>query len=103
MKKQYESIIPDDWVEKGNIIKVIGVGGGGTNAVTYMYEQRMEHIDYVVCNTDFQHLSTSPVPQKLQLGGVITKGLGAGTDYLVGKKAATESLDDINTILGGPN
>ena len=103
MKKQYESIIPDDWVEKGNIIKVIGVGGGGTNAVTYMYEQRMEHIDYVVCNTDFQHLSTSPVPQKLQLGGVITKGLGAGTDYLVGKKAATESLDDINNILGGPN
>ena len=103
MKKQYDSIIPDDWVEKGNIIKVIGVGGGGTNAVTYMYEQRMEHIDYVVCNTDFQHLSTSPVPQKLQLGGVITKGLGAGTDYLVGKKAATESLDDINNILNGPN
>jgi cell division protein FtsZ len=103
MKKQYEDIIPDDWIEKGNIIKVIGVGGGGTNAVSYMYEQRMEHIDYVVCNTDFQHLSTSPVPQKLQLGGVITKGLGAGTDYLVGKKAATESIDDINNILTGTN
>ena len=103
MKKQYDSIIPDDWIEKGNIIKIIGVGGGGTNAVTYMYEQKMEHIDYVVCNTDFQHLSASPVPQKLQLGGVITKGLGAGTDYLVGKKAATESLEDINNILTGPN
>ncbi|MBO4557601.1 MAG: cell division protein FtsZ [Bacteroidales bacterium] len=103
MKKQFESIIPDDWIEKGNIIKVIGVGGGGTNAVSYMYEQGMDHIDYVVCNTDFQHLSDSPVPQKLQLGGVITKGLGAGTDYLVGKKAATESLDDINNILTGTN
>ncbi|MBP5504920.1 MAG: cell division protein FtsZ [Bacteroidales bacterium] len=103
MSTIYDSIIPDDWIEKGNLIKVIGVGGGGTNAVTYMYEQKMEHIDYVVCNTDFQHLSTSPVPQKLQLGGVITKGLGAGTDYLVGKKAATESLDDINNILTGPN
>jgi len=103
MKKQYESIIPDDWIEKGNIIKIIGVGGGGTNAVTYMYEQKMEHIDYVVCNTDFQHLSASPVPQKLQLGGVITKGLGAGTDYLIGKKAATESLDDINNMLAGTN
>ncbi|MBQ7253055.1 MAG: cell division protein FtsZ [Bacteroidales bacterium] len=103
MKKQYDSIIPDDWIEKGNIIKIIGVGGGGTNAVTYMYEQKMEHIDYVVCNTDFQHLSASPVPQKLQLGGVITKGLGAGTDFLVGKKAATESLDDINNMLGGTN
>lgn len=103
MKKQYDSIIPDDWIEKGNIIKIIGVGGGGTNAVTYMYEQKMEHIDYVVCNTDFQHLSACPVPQKLQLGGVITKGLGAGTDYLVGKKAATESLDDIDNILSGTN
>ncbi len=103
MKKQYESIIPDDWIEKGNIIKIIGVGGGGTNAVTYMYQQKMEHIDYVVCNTDFQHLSACPVPQKLQLGGVITKGLGAGTDYLVGKKAATESLDDIDNILSGTN
>jgi len=99
----YESIIPDSWDEKRNIIKVIGVGGGGTNAVSYMYEQQMEHIDYVVCNTDFQHLSASPVPQKLQLGGVITKGLGAGTDYLVGKKAATESIDDINNFLAGTN
>ena len=103
MKQQIQDIIPDNWIEKGNIIKVIGVGGGGTNAVSYMYEQRMEHIDYVVCNTDFQHLSASPVPQKLQLGGVITKGLGAGTDYLVGKKAATESIDDINNFLAGTN
>ena len=95
MEKQFEDIIPDNWIEKGNIIKVIGVGGGGTNAVSYMFEQRMEHIDYVVSN--------SPVPQKLQLGGVITKGLGAGTDYLVGKKAATESIDDINNILTGTN
>ena len=101
--KQQLDIIPDNWIEKGNIIKVIGVGGGGTNAVSYMYEQKMEHIDYVVCNTDFQHLSASPVPQKLQLGGVITKGLGAGTDYLVGKKAATESIDDINNFLTGTN
>ncbi len=103
MAKQVESIIPDDWNEKSNIIKVIGVGGGGTNAVSYMYEEGMDHIDYVVCNTDFQHLSASPVPQKLQLGGVITKGLGAGTDYLIGKKAATESIDDINNILTGTN
>lgn len=103
MKQQMQDIIPDNWIEKGNIIKVIGVGGGGTNAVSYMFEQKMEHIDYVVCNTDFQHLSASPVSQKLQLGGVITKGLGAGTDYLVGKKAATESIDDINNILTGTN
>ena len=48
MEKQFEDIIPDNWIEKGNIIKVIGVGGGGTNAVSYMFEQRMEHIDYVV-------------------------------------------------------
>ncbi len=102
-KQQYDSIIPEGWDVKSNIIKVIGVGGGGTNAVNYMFEQGMDHIDYVVCNTDFQHLSSSPVPQKLQLGGVITKGLGAGTDYLVGKKAATESIDDINNILTGTN
>lgn len=98
-----EELIPDNWTEKNNIIKVIGVGGGGTNAVTYMYEQKIEHIDYVVCNTDAQHLATSPVPHKLQLGGVITKGLGAGTDALTGKKAAVESLEDINNCLAGTN
>ena len=59
--------IPSDWQERSNILKVIGVGGGGTNAVNYMYLQGVKDVDYIVCNTDSQHLKNSPVPRKLQL------------------------------------
>ncbi|MCF0172671.1 MAG: cell division protein FtsZ [Bacteroidales bacterium] len=98
-----ENIIPTDWSETGNLIKVIGVGGGGTNAVNYMYRQKVEHVDYVVCNTDKQHLNYSEVPTKIQLGVILTKGLGAGTDSLQGTKAAQESVEEIRKMLSGNN
>ncbi|MCF0167374.1 MAG: cell division protein FtsZ [Bacteroidales bacterium] len=92
---------PEGWNNQKNIIKVIGVGGGGTNAVNYMFSQDIKHVDFVVCNTDYQHLNESKVPVKLQLGPILTKGLGAGTDSLMGRKAATESIDEINKVLDG--
>lgn len=92
--------IPKDWNKRGNIISVIGVGGGGGNAVSYMYRQGIKDVDFIVCNTDCQALEMSPVPIKLQLGEVTTKGLGAGTDYLVGRKAAQESIEEISNIIG---
>ncbi|MDD2594606.1 MAG: cell division protein FtsZ [Bacteroidales bacterium] len=88
------------WDRKSNIIKVIGVGGGGSNAVSYMYSQEIKNVDFAICNTDMQALEMSPVPTKLQLGEIITKGLGAGTDPVKGKKAAKESIDSINKMLG---
>ena len=94
-----ETLIPDSWQPKKSIIKVIGVGGGGTNAVSYMYNQKLPDVDYVVCNSDFQHLNASPVPNKLQLGPMTTKGLGCGTDPLMGRKAAVESKEEIENLL----
>ncbi len=96
-----EDLIPDNWEESANIIKVIGVGGGGGNAVTYMYKQNIKFVDFVICNTDFQALQMSPVPTKIQLGRVLTRGLGAGTVPSVGRKAAKESLEEINKMLDG--
>lgn len=93
-------IIPKTWQEKAAIIKVVGVGGGGNNAVTNMYKQEIQFVDFVICNTDVQALDMSPVPTKLQLGALLTKGLGAGTDPEVGKKAAKESEEEINEMLG---
>ena len=80
-------------------IKVIGVGGGGSNAVNYMYEQGIAGVDFVICNTDAQALANSPVPTRIQLGQAITEGLGAGANPEVGEKAAEESVDDVRAVL----
>ena len=81
---------------QSSIIKVIGVGGGGSNAVTHMFNQGIEGVDFIICNTDAQALESSPVPTKIQLG---SKGLGAGSIPSVGKEAALENLEDISQIL----
>jgi len=83
-------------VNQSSIIKVIGVGGGGSNAVTHMFKQGIRGVDFMICNTDCQALDTSPVPLKIQLGN---KGLGAGSIPAVGKDAATENIDDLRKIL----
>src|SRR5574344_196975 len=87
---------------KGNssIIKVIGVGGGGNNALKHMSERGIHGVDFVICNTDAQTLNSNPVSNKVQLGVSITEGLGAGADPEVGEKAAIESIDDIKSALG---
>ncbi len=87
---------------KGNssIIKVIGVGGGGNNALKYMYEKGINGVDFIICNTDSQTLDNNPIPHKVQLGLSITEGLGAGADPEVGEKAAIESIDDIKAAFG---
>jgi cell division protein FtsZ len=82
-----------------SIIKVIGVGGGGSNAVNYMYEQGIKGVDFIVCNTDAQSLDKSPVPLKVQLGNTLTEGKGAGSIPEVGRNAAIESLEDIKALL----
>ena len=81
-----------------DIIKVIGVGGGGGNAVNYMYQQKIPHIQFVVCNTDKQALERSPVPNQLLLGFEITHGLGAGNKPEVGRKCAEASVEDIKAL-----
>ena len=80
-------------------IKVIGVGGGGSNAVNYMYEHGIKGVDFVICNTDLQALEASPIPTKIQLGKNLTEGLGAGSNPDVGMKAAQESSDRICELL----
>lgn len=89
-----------NFIVSGNkaIIKVIGVGGGGGNAVNYMYDQKIPHVNFVVCNTDNQALETSPVPTKLTLGYEITGGLGAGNNPDVGRQCAEASADDIRKL-----
>lgn len=82
-----------------SIIKVIGVGGGGSNAVNYMYEQGIKGVDFIVCNTDAQALDKSPVPIKVQLGTTLTEGRGAGAIPEVGRNSAIESLEEIRTLL----
>ena len=84
---------------KSNVIKVIGVGGGGSNAINYMFNQGIKGVDFVVSNTDAQALSESPVPIKIQLGATLTEGLGAGANPEVGASAAKESFDDLQTLL----
>ena len=97
-----ETLIPKNWPRgSNNILKVIGVGGGGSNAVQYMYSQQIEQVDFVVCNTDRQALDGSTVPVKLQIGGILTKGLGAGQDATIGRKSALESREAIEEHLGG--
>lgn len=84
---------------KSNVIKVIGVGGGGSNAINYMFQQGIKGVDFVISNTDAQALNESAVPIKIQLGASLTEGLGAGANPEVGALAAEESLDDIKTLL----
>jgi len=86
--------------EHSSIIKVIGVGGGGSNAVNYMFEQGIKGVDFIVCNTDAQALDASPVPIKIQLGETLTEGRGAGSIPEVGRNAAVENLDDVKNIIG---
>jgi cell division protein FtsZ len=81
-------------------IKVIGVGGGGSNAVNTMYNRGIQGVDFVVCNTDAQALDASPVPNKVQLGETLTKGRGAGSLPEVGRNAAIESLDEVLNLVG---
>ncbi len=83
-----------------SIIKVIGVGGGGSNTVNYMFNQGIKDVEFVVCNTDSQALQMSPVPNKLQIGINLTSGLGAGADPEKGKNAAIESKEEIREVLG---
>lgn len=84
---------------QSSIIKVIGVGGGGGNAVNYMYSLGIDGVDFIVCNTDSQALAQSPIPNKIQLGPHLTQGLGAGANPEIGKQAGEESIDDIAKIL----
>ena len=84
---------------QSSVIKVIGIGGGGGNAINYMYENGIKGVDFAVCNTDTQALEASPIPVKIQLGESLTNGLGAGSNPEVGKEAAIESIDRINELL----
>ncbi|SFE19808.1 cell division protein FtsZ [Thermophagus xiamenensis] len=88
--------IPDN---PESIIKVVGVGGGGSNAVNYMYGLGIKDVTFVVCNTDAQALANSPVPLKIQLGASLTEGRGAGNKPLKGREAAIESLESVNKVL----
>jgi cell division protein FtsZ len=85
--------------DQASIIKVIGVGGGGSNAVNHMYNQGITGVDFVICNTDAQALELSPIPNKIQLGTTLTEGLGAGANPEVGKNAAIEDIENIKSIL----
>jgi len=85
--------------ENSNIIKVLGVGGGGSNAVNHMFQQGIDGVDFLVCNTDQQALDVSPVPLKVQLGSTLTEGRGAGSIAEVGRNAAIENIDELKDIL----
>ena len=89
--------LPKD--ETSSIIKVIGVGGGGGNAVNHMYSQGIKGVDFIVCNTDLQALEISPVPHKIQLGPSLTEGRGAGSLPEIGKNAAVENIEEIRDFL----
>jgi cell division protein FtsZ len=81
--------------EKSSIIKVIGVGGGGSNAVNHMFSQNIEGVNFIICNTDAQAIAQSRVPNKVQLGPHLTQGLGAGANPDIGRQATEESLEEI--------
>ena len=95
-----ESVLAFDLPKnQSSVIKVIGVGGGGSNAVNYMYENGIDGVDFAVCNTDLQALEASPITTKIQIGAEITEGLGAGANPEVGRQAAEESIDRIDELL----
>jgi cell division protein FtsZ len=85
--------------DQSSIIKVIGVGGGGSNAVNHMFAQNIEGVDFIICNTDSQAIAQSKVPNKIQLGPHLTQGLGAGANPTIGRQATEESLEEIKRIL----
>jgi len=86
-------------VNKSSLIKVLGVGGGGSNAVNHMFRQGIKDVDFIVCNTDAQALANSPVPVRIQLGASLTEGRGAGNKPVIGRQSAIESLDNLSDIL----
>ncbi len=96
---EFGSISFDLPKNQSNVIKVIGVGGGGSNAINHMFKQGIKGVDFIVCNTDSQALQNSPVPNKIQLGVSLTEGLGAGANPDVGQQAALESIEDIEKML----
>ncbi|MCX7546853.1 cell division protein FtsZ [Xanthomarina sp. F1114] len=98
--KEFENNISFDLPKnQSNVIKVIGVGGGGSNAINHMFQQGIKGVDFVICNTDAQALQNSGVPNKIQLGLNLTEGLGAGANPDVGEKSAIESFEDIQRML----
>ena len=97
---EFENIGFDLPKNQSNVIKVIGVGGGGSNAVNHMFRIGIEGVDFFICNTDAQALQNSPVPNKIQLGVSLTEGLGAGANPEIGEQAALESIEAIETMLG---
>ncbi|WP_127844355.1 cell division protein FtsZ [Psychroflexus aestuariivivens] len=96
---EFDNIAFDLPKHQSNVIKVIGVGGGGSNAINHMFSQGIKGVDFVICNTDAQALENSPVPTKIQLGVNLTEGLGAGANPDIGKQAAEESKEDIKGLL----
>ncbi|CCG54221.1 Cell division protein FtsZ [Flavobacterium indicum GPTSA100-9 = DSM 17447] len=96
---EFGNIMFDLPKNQSNVIKVIGVGGGGSNAINHMFRQGIIGVDFVVCNTDSQALQSSPVPNKIQLGVSLTEGLGAGAKPEVGHQAALESIEEIEKML----
>lgn len=99
MNTDFGSISFDLPKNQSNVIKVIGVGGGGSNAINHMFKQGIKGVDFVICNTDSQALANSPVPTKIQLGVNLTEGLGAGANPDVGQQSALESIEDIEKML----
>lgn len=99
MSNTFESITFDLPKNQSNVIKVIGVGGGGSNAINHMFNQGIKGVDFVVCNTDHQALQSSPVPTKIQLGVTLTEGLGAGANPEIGQQSALESIEEIEKLL----
>lgn len=96
---EFDNISFDLPKNQSNVIKVIGVGGGGSNAINHMFQAGINGVDFVICNTDSQALDNSPVPNKIQLGVSLTEGLGAGANPEVGEQAAMESMEDIKGML----
>jgi len=99
MSDEFDNISFEMPKSQSNTIKVIGVGGGGSNAVNHMFQQDIKGVDFVICNTDAQALENSSVPNKIQLGADLTSGLGAGANPEIGEKAAQESLVEIQQML----
>ncbi|WP_340065634.1 cell division protein FtsZ [Ascidiimonas aurantiaca] len=95
----FENISFDLPKNQSNVIKVIGVGGGGSNAINHMFRLGIKGVDFVICNTDAQALENSPIPNKIQLGVSLTEGLGAGANPEVGEQAAIESIEEIKAML----
>lgn len=96
---EFDNISFDLPKNQSNVIKVIGVGGGGSNAINHMFSQGIKGVDFVICNTDAQALENSPVPIKIQLGVSLTEGLGAGANPKVGEDSAVESMEEIKNML----